>query len=63
MPQTQNKNPKHTYLEFLIPLTPSMVKIMNLLQFQIYKPTNINHGIDRHYLVNMDHKGGGQRGS
>jgi hypothetical protein len=30
-PQTQHKNPKHTYLKFLIPLTPSVDKILKFL--------------------------------
>jgi hypothetical protein len=30
-PQTQHKNPEHTYLKFLTPLTPSVEKIVNLL--------------------------------
>jgi hypothetical protein len=30
-PQTQHKNPEHMYLKFLIPPTPSVEKIVNLL--------------------------------
>jgi hypothetical protein len=41
-PQTQ-QNPEHMHLKFLIPLTPSIDKIVNLHGFmQIYKPRKIN---------------------
>jgi len=46
--QTQHKNPAHTYLIFLIPLTTSAEKIVNLL-----------HGFTNQdiqmYLVSVDH--------
>jgi hypothetical protein len=33
-PQTQHKNPEHMYLKFLMPLTLSLEKIVNLYGFK-----------------------------
>ena len=43
-PQTQHKSPQHMYLKFLMPLAPSVEKIVNLLHGfkSVYKPRNIN---------------------
>jgi hypothetical protein len=50
---TTHKNPEHTYINFLMPLTPSVEKIVNLLHGfeQVYKPRYLN------VLVSVDHNG------